>query len=383
MKPETQNPTKPTVPFGSNEIRLSARQWVIAAAIVVLLLACLPVLWKMVEPFDPGPYYRVPHTLSNDYWVYSRLVEKTTRDNKILVVGDSVTWGEYVTPDQTLPHALNKQDRSTRFVNGGAAGTHPLALEGLVRYYAEGVTDTKVILHCNLLWMSSKERDLQAEKEMPFNHPHLVPQLTRHIPAYKASVSQRLGVVFDRHMPFRTLVNHLRVAYFGSLDLHTWSIEHPYDNPLGKIRFHLPAPGTDLRHRPISWTDRGIRRQGLSWVELDTSLQWRAFQKTVTLLQERRNRVFVIIGPFNEHMLTDDSLQRYGEMKRQAEHWVRSIEIPYDIPPLLPSNEYADASHPLSTGYARLARQIYENPTFQRWLGGRRTPPGRETMNDE
>lgn len=364
---------EPEIPYGSNEIRLSLRQWIIVLVTVLAVLFALPRVWKAIEPFEPGSDYRIPNAVSNDYWVYERLIEKAMAQKKIVVIGDSVIWGEYVAPDQTLSHALNEGDRDKRFVNGGVNGTHPLALEGLVRHYARNLTDARVILHCNLLWMSSPERDLQTRQEISFNHPRLLPQVTRRIPAYQASVSRRLGVVFDRRSRFRTWVQHLRVAWFESLDLHTWTIEHPYENPLGQISRHLPQPSSELRHQPISWRERGIDRQDLPWIELDASrpsLQWEAFKNTVVRLKERRNHLFVVVGPFNEHMLTDASRKRYGELTQRVNVWLRRKQILHTIPPLLPSDEYADASHPLSAGYTRLAGHIRESPSFQRWLTG-------------
>jgi hypothetical protein len=34
------------------------------------------------------------------------------------------------------------------------------------------------------------------------------------------------------------------------------------------------------------------------------------------------------------------------------------------MPPTLPSELYADASHPLDEGYAMLAKQLFENDSF-------------------
>ena len=58
--------------FGSNAVRLSAVQWLIAAAIVVAALLAAPALWEKAEPFAPGPDYRIPYSLSSDYWLFSR-----------------------------------------------------------------------------------------------------------------------------------------------------------------------------------------------------------------------------------------------------------------------------------------------------------------------
>jgi hypothetical protein len=36
---------------------------------------------------------------------------------------------------------------------------------------------------------------------------------------------------------------------------------------------------------------------------------------------------------------------------------------------VLPSDEYADASHPLTEGYDRLAKRLAAEPVFKTWLG--------------
>ena len=83
----------------------------------------------------------------------------------VLVVGDSVVWGEYVRKDGTLSHFLSQEDAEHTYVNAGINGQFPLALEGLVTHYGNAMTGRKVLLHCNLLWMSNPEADLSTEKE--------------------------------------------------------------------------------------------------------------------------------------------------------------------------------------------------------------------------
>ncbi len=359
------------IPFGSNAVRLSARQWIVAALIILLVVIATPVIWNRIEPFDAAVDFRVPYDLSNDYWTYQRLAESAVSRDRILVIGDSVVWGEYVDPQHTLSHYLNQADGEFRFANGGLNGTHPLALEGLVKYYAAEVHDRRVILHCNLLWMSSTERDLQSDKELPFNHPQLVPQFVPSIPCYKAPVEERMGIAVDRRIAYRRWVNHLRVAYFGSQDIASWTLEHPYDNPIRQIRLEPPEPKSEPHSQPISWLQRGIQTQDMPWIDLDTSLQWQAFRATVELLRRRGNRLFVIVGPFNEHMLTGASRDRYRTMVGQVEAWLGEQRVAHFAATNLPSQEYADASHPLSAGYARIAEELHNDSGFQRWLGDR------------
>src|SRR5947209_1671428 len=85
--------------------------------------------------------------------------------DSIILLGDSVVWGEYVRPNGTLAHFLSQRSgRPGRFVNGGVNGLFPLALEGLVRHYGRALHDRKVIVHCNVLWMSSPKADLSTDK---------------------------------------------------------------------------------------------------------------------------------------------------------------------------------------------------------------------------
>ncbi|MBE3135143.1 MAG: hypothetical protein IMZ55_16880, partial [Acidobacteria bacterium] len=105
-------------------------------------------------------------------------------------------------------------------------------------------------------------------------------------------------------------------------------------------------------------------RQSFAWVALDTSLQWRSFRRAVEILRGRGNRVLVLVGPFNEHLLEDASRAVYAGRKRQAEAWLRENGVPCIVPEALPSHLYADASHPLADGYALLARQLFEDNTF-------------------
>ena len=56
-------------------------------------------------------------------------------------------------------------------------------------------------------------------------------------------------------------------------------------------------------------------------------------------------------------------------LKQKVAAWLKSDGILSISPALLPSEEYGDASHPLSAGYARLAKSISRDPVFREWLG--------------
>ncbi len=349
----------------SHYVRLSGHQWLIVAVALLAFVALGPRGWERIEGSPPTGDYRVPYELSNDYWLYNRYCHQVCEQGKILVVGDSVVWGHYVEPDQTLSHYLNELSGSDRFVNLGADGTHPAALQGLLKYYGPDIHGRTVLLQFNPLWMSSAKHDLQTTKEFRFNHPELVPQFTPRIPCYKAPLSARIRIVLRREIPFANWVSHVRAAYFQNLDLAAWTMEHPYDCPIMAMRQKLPEPRAPEKPPRASLSTNEPRKQDMAWVDLESSLQWRFFRGAVQLLQERGNKVFVLVGPFNEHMLTDQNRIVYGRLKDGIETWMRENRVPYLIPSALPSECYVDASHPPAEGYALLAKTLMESPSFK------------------
>jgi len=353
----------------SHLVRLSGREWLIVAVVLLSLVGLSPVAWRHIERFEPDDDYRVPYELSSDYWLYQRLCERACGQEKVLLVGDSVIWGHYVPPDATLAHHLNALSNEARFANLGLDGTHPAAMEGLLRHYGAALSGRVVVLHLNPLWMSSTRHDLQTTKEFHFNHSELVTQFAVDIPCYKASTSQRLQIVARRAMPFSRWTAHVRAACFDNLGLHAWTLEHPYDCPAAALGKELPKPAA-AEPATASSQRRTPARQAMPWVELDSSLQWRFFQRTVRLLRDRHNSVFVLFGPFNEHMLTDENAAAYRAMKSGMERWLRDNGVAFFSPPPLPAEHYVDASHPVGEGYAVLAGMLLEDPSFQAMTAG-------------
>ena len=384
--PERAEPgAAPRVPFGVNEVRLNARQWTATAVILALLIGITPWLWQRIERFETGPDYRIPFDLSKDYWLYGRRLRQVSAAEKISVLGDSVVWGEYVAPDGTLSHFLNEATGSTdRFINGGLNGLFPLAQEGLLRSYGKSVRHRKVLLECNVLWLTSPKADLSSDKEEQFNHSRLVPQFSPRIPCYKADANERLSAVVQRNVPFLQWVGHLQNAYFGQKSILSWTLEddggnpprypNAYRNPLSQIKLKVPACAKEdpqrgvksSRHKPWSTEGQGTTR--FEWVALGSSLQWRAFQRTLALLKERGNDVLVVLGPFNEHIMAEENRAAYRTIYDGIAAWLRQNQVKAVLPETLPSVLYADASHPLTEGYALLAKRIAADETFKIWL---------------
>jgi len=389
IKPDAPQPAAPDAgePFGANEVRLNGRQWLAAFAIVLLVVLLTPRLWERIERYDAGPDYRIPYELSNDYWLYGRRLRQVADPNQVVVLGDSFVWGEYVLPDGTLSHFLNQESGATdRYINGGVNGFFPLALEGLIAYYGQSLRHRKVILQCNVLWMTSPKADLSTEREEPFNHSRIVPQFFPRIPCYKADTGERLSAIVERHVGFLGWVGHLQNAYFGQKSLPQWTLEddggspprYPnlWKNPLRQITLTVPsAPQDDPQRGPASprhkpWSENGQGSTRFDWIALDSSLQWQAFQRVIGRLRGRHNNVLVVVGPFNEHMMAEENRPAYRKIRDGVAAWLAENRIPHIVPETLPSALYADASHPLTEGYELLAKRISADPTFQNWLTG-------------
>ncbi len=354
------------VPFGSNDVRLSPVEWIVAATVVAAVVHFLPVFWQRIEPLEVGADYRIPYRLGYDYCMVRRYFREASATDKTLVVGDSVAWGHYVAEDETLSHYLNELAGEERFANLGVDGIHPVALAGLIEHYGGDVSGKDVVLNCNLLWMSSERHDLQTKKEFSFNHPTLVPQFYPCIPCYREKLSGRIGIAVGREVPFLGWIKHVQIAYFDSAEIPRWVIEHPYESPAAAVTLRLPSAGQSPESDPRPWTQNPqFRPFNPAWVELDGSLQWHFFRRTVHLLRRQGNRVFVLVGPFNVHMLLEDSPAVYQRRMDEVRAWLDREGVPHYAPPPLPSELYADASHPLAEGYRRLAEQLFQQEAFR------------------
>lgn len=381
-------PLEPTpkheVPFGVNEMRLGPKEWLITLAIVAICLLAIPRIWTKAEKFETGDDYRIPYALSKDYWLYERRMRQIEDPSKVIVIGDSVVWGEYVRPDGTLSHFLSQETaKPGTFINGGVNGLFPLAMEGLVKHYAGAIHNRKVILHCNVLWMTSPKVDLSTHKEEQFNHSRLVPQFDPWIPCYRADAAERLSVFVEERAEFSSWVGHLQNAYYNQQSIPQWTLENDGDappkypnawqNPLAPINMKVPGePANDPERGPtsprhVSWIQSGHTEVSFDWVPLNDSLQWQAFQRVTTELRSRGNKVLVIIGPFNEHMIAAEQRPTFHAMRDEIVKWLTTTGVPHIVPETLPTDLYADSSHPLTQGYALLAKKIAADPAFIAW----------------
>jgi len=346
----------------SNAVVLSGRQLVFLGLFAAALVLFAPAVWERLEPIPAGADARVPYELSGDYWLWERMAADATSRGRTVLLGDSVVWGQYVGRDGTLSRWLNALAGEERFANLGVDGMHPAALAGLVEHLGGSISGLDVVLSMNPLWLASPGQDLQDGSEEwvnRFNHPGLVPQFFPGIPCYREEVSRRLGLVVQRNLPFSRWTIHLQQAYFDGMAIPDWTIENPSSFPERLLSGRLPDPGDGPRHRPVPWTEAGIGKTDFAWVDLATSFQWARFRRALEVLRGRGNRVLVVVGPFNEHMLTGKGLAGYARIRDGVAAWLSERGIDHVVPPALPSELWADASHPLSEGYRRLAGEIY------------------------
>jgi hypothetical protein len=78
-------------------------------------------------------------------------------------------------------------------------------------------------------------------------------------------------------------------------------------------------------------------------------------------LKRRDNQLLIVVGPFNEHMVQAESLAALDHWKRTVANWCASQQLSCQLPEMLPSEYYGDASHPLTAGYAALAKMLEAN----------------------
>ncbi len=353
----------------SNPIRLSPREWLAAALLCLVACWVVPARWPAAGTQLSRPDYRLPSELSSDYWAFRQWAAASGSRHLAVVLGDSVIWGQYARADDTLAHHLNAVTGQAAFANLGVDGLHPAALEGLVSYYGADLSGRPVLLFLNPLWMTSAEQDLRGRGEARFNHPKLIAQVLHRPAAYHPAPADATGAVLERQVAFLGWKEHLKQAYYDGLAPAEWSLDNPYalrPEGRGPDAFASEDPGSP----PAPWQERGIAPQDLPWVDAAQSYQWAAFQRTVALLRARGSRVFVLLGPFNTHALTERSRARYAALESAMVAWLDREKVPYLAPPPLPSELYADASHPLGAGYRRLAEGLSTDPSFAQWRKG-------------
>ncbi len=210
------------------------------------------------------------------------------------------------------------------------------------------------------------------------------PTWTDGVPLWDPEFNTVAGWLLDRHVPYYDWTTHLKMVYFEGRSIESWMLANPEANPVGQFhvrtdrwdessprRWFFARPTEFEPDRPDTpWTGRGIEIEDFPWIPLEQSFQWRCTRHMIETLRARSGQLLVVIGPYNEHLLTEASRQRYRRRLHQARTWIEAQGIPCVVPEVLPSELYADASHPLAKGYRLLAQRLLADETFRRWVDG-------------
>ena len=195
-------------------------------------------------------------------------------------------------------------------------------------------------------------------KKLTVMHPRLIPQFDRSIEGYGDPLKKRMAAVLERNLPIYSLLNHLRGVWYDNKSLAEWMLVNPSSDPLTRPGFYISAVEREHRNRSTPWNKPRAFEVGYDWVPAERSLQLKAFIRAAKLLEERGNEVTVVVGAFNTHMLDERSLEAYDKLVSDAEDRFDDAGLKYLELETLPSESYADASHPLDAGYENMAEQI-------------------------
>jgi len=345
-------------------LRLTFSHWMAVLVALVLVLGVGSRVLTRPSAFERADY-RMGSAQAEDYWLFAQYSRWAVEHADCLVVGDSAIRGYYVADDQTLSHYLNFGVEGVRFANLGVDGLHPAAMAGLLRYYGKAIRRKPVLLHLNPLWMSSPQQDLQTQKETSFHHARLTPQVSGSVACYRASFNERASAVMARYIGPMSFAAHVKIARYGGLDLARWTLEHPYACPIrGQESSNQPIESEQRK----AWHEMGVTRRDVPFVDIASSVQWRFFKEVVALLRARGNTLFVVVGPFNEHLLEGESVACYAGMKEAFVRWLEAEGIAFHVAQPLPSDFYRDASHPLEEGYSLMAARLLAGEGFTAFL---------------
>ncbi|MFC1691951.1 hypothetical protein ACFL1R_00420 [Candidatus Latescibacterota bacterium] len=356
---------------GSNSIILSLRDWIITIVLIAVISALIYNGWFKWERFNPGKDYRVTcwAERESDYWAFARWSHRAGERYNIFLIGDSVIWGQETRLDETISHYLNECLGDEIIANIGIDGLHMAGINGMVKYYGKYLDNKNIILQFNPLWMSSEKRDLRGEGRISYHHPRLIPQLSFRI-NYNQPLEVRVGYLFDHFLRLPILVRHLMVNYFNNKSIANWMMDNPYRNPFSAITFTATPVMAEKQGKGIDWKAKGMEISDSPFVSINESMQWQCYFNALESLKKVNARVFVLLGPYNTHALTPDSIKRLKSMIGDVKKSLDDSGILYfdSMENNLPSDTFGDSCHLLKDGHLMLARNLMNDTRFREWL---------------
>jgi hypothetical protein len=362
--------------YSSNPLQLNSKDWIIVLSIVVFFMLMIPFIWQKAETFEPILNYRMPRSKSQDYWLFRSFASVVKEKSKIAVIGDSAVWGHYVSYDQTLSAIMNKKEGSEKYVNLGVSGLHSSALNGIINYYGNELQDCQIIIQFAPLWIMNSKKDLSdpdLASNWQVNHPKLLDQFNNKPPQYSANLENRLTISVARELSVFSLTEHWTSQSTEGQPFSKWMVLNPYSNPLSNINLNINGlpegknEDSDNRHWKLK---PGIIARNIKWVSLKDSYQWKEFIKVIHRLKDKNNKIFVFLGPFNIHMLTDESLNRYRKIQEESRQLLLQEGIAFYWAKDMSPTHYGDESHPLVIGYEELAEDMLNTIEFKNWIKG-------------
>lgn len=354
---ETTNNKKTT--DCSHAMLFSIREliWTLGIVALVILYVLPEGIKKLERPVIENDF-RLSYSLRDDYYLYSVISEKFCETHDNVFLGDSVIWGMYSDNENTLTALMNQKLGDDVYANLAVDGLHYVALENLLMFYGDAISEKNVFLYFNPLWLNSRLYDLSDTEEFGINHPRLLPQFAWNMPSYKASLAKRMSATLEHHIPFYSWMNHLQVCFLDNNDLKSFTIENSSENPFARMSLHCDCIECEHENGKENWMQAKLPTQDWKWVPASESRQYAAFLRIVEMLQNRGNEVNVVLGTVNPYIQTPESLKEYRKLHADLVARFEEMNIRTLCLPELPSEEYADASHPLPHGYSILADYV-------------------------
>jgi len=332
--------------------------------ILVLFAIVIPYILPLTDDSSFTGNYRIPYSMGEDYFLYSRYSKHVASIKRIPVIGDSVIWGHYTGSDDTLSAQLNRINPDIIFSNMGLDGIHPAAMNGLLNVFAAKFKNRKILAGVNLLWMSSARHDLTGPVNSEINHKILLPQFFTQIPSYRPTLEERLSASITKTIPLFPWIDHLRLSRFADKSFYLWTM----DNPQKGINEYFTHNDETFKV-PEGMQPMKMQEQNIDWITAEKSLQWKFMIETLLSLKKNGNEVAAVITPFNTYMMTAESRKQYFSILAGMEWILRDKGIIPIIPLILEKKYFADSSHPTAEGYKLIAEDMMKNREFLQFIG--------------
>ena len=349
---------KKTFIRAANALLFSGRELLLTSTVILLLVFVLfPLCYRSWEKITLPEDFRLPYANRDNYYLYSRCAEKAAAESSWLLLGDSAIWGMYASNSETLSAQLNRMQKKVRFSNLAIDGLHPVAMKTLMENFGSSIRDRNVLIYFNPLWVNSAKYDLSGSEKFTVNHPELLPQFGK-VACYEAALDKKIRILLDRELLFFSQLRHIRNCFYNNSDFKSYLAKSGSINPFAAMRREICPEEKEHHGSKENYLTRSIPVQHWEWVELTSSRQWRALTDTAKLLNSRGNRVTVMIGGINPALLDKPTLAGLRRLREEAAKLLQQENISFITLPELDAALYADASHPLGTGYALLASDL-------------------------